>query len=60
MKIQGPDWRDTLELILLAFLAGWLCKWAYGYTGHQTKTDLAVIGGTIGVAFVLSLTKPRT
>ncbi len=51
-------WRDVLALILLAFLAGWLCKWLHGHTGHQTRLDTLVILGAAGCALMLAKHTP--
>lgn len=53
------DWRVTLELVLLAFVAGWLCKWAHGYTGPQTRWDLLVIGFGVGIPLAIGLVSDR-
>lgn len=33
----------TVEMALLGFLCGWMSKWTYGRTGHQTWLDVTVI-----------------
>jgi uncharacterized membrane protein YeaQ/YmgE (transglycosylase-associated protein family) len=57
--VKTPDWRSTAELVLLAFVAGWLCKWAHGHTGPQTPIDTAVLGICVGGVLGLSLVRPR-
>lgn len=57
--MNRSGWRTTTELVLLAFLAGWLAKWCHGQAGHQTPTDLVVMGLGAGVPLALSLARPR-
>lgn len=53
---MSDDTRRALamtELVLLAFCAGWLCKWVHGFTGRETTIDLVVLAVTIGGAVTL-------